>query len=99
MEVSNEIIVRASDDTGAVYGVKKCAEIVFRRGEMIQAEGLTILVKPEALDPEKEDFYKFLEIEQGKQIDKGRVMLRIRKEMQKRLKSLVDLELYMTRTS
>ena len=26
MEAANKIIVRVSDDTGAVYGVKKCAE-------------------------------------------------------------------------
>ena len=50
--------------------------------------------KVEALDPEKEEFYKFLGIKQGKQIDKGRLMVRTRKEMQKRLKNLVDLKLY-----
>ena len=55
MEAANEIIVRASDDTGAVYGVKKYAEIVFKRGEIIKGEGLMILdKKAEALDLEKE---------------------------------------------
>ena len=44
MQAAKEIIVRASDDTGAVYGVKKCAEIVFERGEIIK-EGLVILDK------------------------------------------------------
>ena len=95
MEAANEIIVRASDDTGAVYGVKKCAEILFKHGETIKGEGLMILdKKAEALDPEKKEFYKFLGIEQGKEIDNGRVMVRIRKEMRKRLENVVDLELY-----
>ena len=66
MEAANEIIVKASDDTGAVYGVKKCAEIVFRRGKMTKGEGLTILEeKTKALDPEKDDFCTILGTEQG----------------------------------
>ena len=82
MEAANEIIVRASDNTGAVYGVKKCAEILFKRGEMIKGEGLMVLdKKAEALDPKNEEFYQFLRIEQGMQIDNGRVMVTIRKEM------------------
>ena len=36
----NEVIVQASHDTGACYGVSKCAEIVFERGKMVQGEGL-----------------------------------------------------------
>ena len=52
------MIVKASIDTGACYGVKKCAEVVFRRGKMIKGEGLTVLEeKMEALDPEKNEIY------------------------------------------
>ena len=40
LEIVNEMIVKASMDTGACYGVKKCAEVVFRRGKMIKGEGL-----------------------------------------------------------
>ena len=39
MEAANEIIARASDDTGAGYGVKKWGEILFKRGELIKREG------------------------------------------------------------
>jgi hypothetical protein len=35
LEVANETIVKASMDTGACYGVKKCAEIVFKNGKMV----------------------------------------------------------------
>ena len=31
----NEMIVQASHDTGACYGVEKCAEIVFEHGKMV----------------------------------------------------------------
>ena len=32
----NEAIVQASHDTGACYGISKCAEIIFERGKMIK---------------------------------------------------------------
>ena len=32
----NEVIVQASLDTDACYGVSKCAEIVFERGKMVK---------------------------------------------------------------
>ena len=41
-------------DTGACYGVNKCAEIVFRKGKMTKEEGLAVLEeKIDALDPPK----------------------------------------------
>ena len=43
LEIVNEMIVKASMDTGACYRVKKYAEIVFRRGTMIKGEGLAVL--------------------------------------------------------
>ena len=43
LEIANETIVKASMDTGACYGVKKCAEIVFRKGNMVKPEGLPVL--------------------------------------------------------
>ena len=50
---------------------------------MISGECLiTVDKKAEALDQEQEEFYKFLQIEQGKQIDKERA--RIREELRKR---------------
>ena len=37
------MIVQASNDTGACYGVAKCAEVVFERGKMVKGEGLQVL--------------------------------------------------------
>ena len=31
LQIANETIVQASKDTGACYGVTKCAEIIFER--------------------------------------------------------------------
>ena len=38
----NEIIVQVSHDTGACYGVSKCAEIVFEHGKMTKGKGLQV---------------------------------------------------------
>ena len=39
----NEVIVQASHDTEAWYGVLKCAEIMFEHGKMVRREGLEVL--------------------------------------------------------
>ena len=43
LELVREVIVKSIMDTGACYGVKKCAEHVFRKGKMIKREGLAVL--------------------------------------------------------
>ena len=65
-EIVNEIIVKASMDTGACYGVKKVAEIVFRRGTTIKGGELAVL-------EEKMEAYKFHKCEQGNKINAKRV--------------------------
>ena len=60
----NEMIVKASLDTGACYVVKKYAEFVFRKGKIMKEERLAIFKeKIDALDPNKKVIYKFLECE------------------------------------
>ena len=39
----NEVIVQASHNTGAYYGVSKCAEIEFEHGKIVKGEGLEVL--------------------------------------------------------
>ena len=92
LEIANETIVKASMDTGACYGVKKCAEIVFKKGKMIKGEGLTVLEeKMEVLDPNKNEIYTSLGCEQANKIDVKRVMERVKKEIRKRLDHLTSL--------
>ena len=93
LEVVNEMILLASMDTGACYGVKKCAEIVFGKGKMINRKGLAVLEeKMDALDPNKNKIYKFLGCEQADKIDVKRVMERVQKEI-RRLDHLTGLNL------
>ena len=95
LEVANETIVLASLDTGACYGVKKCAEIVFKRGKMIKGEGLSVIEeKMKALNPDQREIYKFLGCEQAEKIDMERVMARVKAETQKRMNALVQQDLY-----
>ena len=69
------MIVKASMDTGACYEVRKCSEIIFRKGKMIKGEGLAVLEeKMDALDPNKNEIYKFLGCNQADKTDGKRVM-------------------------
>ena len=57
----NETIVQTSHDTGACYGVVKCAEIIFERGKMVKGGGLQVLQERiKIMDPDYKEIYKFL---------------------------------------
>ena len=91
----NDTIVKASHNTGACYGIEKCAEVVFEHGLMVKEEGLEILEqRMQSLDPSSHDTYKFLGVEQADGIQKEKVLQRVKAEMQVRLKKLLQLELY-----
>ena len=80
-------------DTGACYGVKKCTEVVFRKGKMIKG-GLAILEeKMDASDPNKNEIYKLLGSKQADKINVKRVMERAKKEIRKWLNHLTRLNL------
>ena len=86
--------MKATMDTGACHRVKKCAEIVFRKGEMFKGEGLAFLEeKMDALDPNKNEIYKFLGCEQADKIDVKKIMERVKKEIRRRLDHLTGLNL------
>ena len=81
----NEIIVQESHDTGACYGVAKCAEIVFEHGKMMRGEGLKVLEEQmKTIDPDENEIYKFLGLEQADGIKVEAVFERIRSEISKR---------------
>ena len=90
----NEIIVQASYDTGACYGVAKCAEIVLERGKMVRGEGLQMLKeRMESMDPDENEICKFLRVEQSDGIKTKRVYERVKHEVTKRVKMLINTEL------
>ena len=86
----NEIIVQASHDTLACYGVSKCAEIVFEHGNMTKGERLQVLEeKMKTLDPNENEIYKFLGAEQADGIKTNVVFQRIKEEVTKRVANLI----------
>ena len=90
----NEIIVQASLDTGACYGVAKCVEIVFERGKMVRGGGLPVLEeRMKTMDPDENEIYKFLDVEQADGIKTKNVFERVKNEVEKRTKMLVETEL------
>ena len=94
LEIANETIVKASMDTEVCYEVKKCTEIVFRKGKMVKGEGLPVLEeKMKALNPEKNDVCKFLGCEESDDIDVKKVLEKVKKEIKKRTEHLVKLHL------
>ena len=88
--MTNEILVQASVDTGAIYD-----EIVFKNGRIIKEEGLQILQeRMNALDPKKNEIYRFLGCERPERIDIKKVMERFQIQMKHRTRKLVGEELY-----
>ena len=85
----NEIIVQASHDTGACYGVAKCAEIVFERGKMVRGEGLQVLEeRMSSMEPDENEVHKFLGIEQDDGIKTRKVFERVKDEVTERVRML-----------
>ena len=62
---------------------------------MVKGEGLNILEeRMRALDPDENDTYKFLGVEQAEGIKVKEVLVRVKAEMQNRLRTLLNAELY-----
>ena len=69
LEIANELIIKASMDTRAVYGVTKCAQIKFKNGKMIKGEGFKVLEdRIKALDPNQNAVYTFLGCEKREKL-------------------------------
>jgi hypothetical protein len=95
LEMVNNMIVQASTDTGACYGVKKCAEAVFKRGKMIRGEGLVVgEERMTALNPLENEMYKFLGCEQAEGMAMQNIKRRLQRLVRTRTEELVGLELY-----
>ena len=94
LKIVNEIIVQASHDTGACYGVSKCAEIIYQNGKMVRGEGLQVLEeRMKTMNPDENEVYKFLGIEQADGINTKAVYERVKEEVTKRVKMLTKTEL------
>jgi hypothetical protein len=66
LQRANSIIGKVSTAMGMKFGVNKCAEIVYKRGKMVKGEGLELKEgSVKALNPEEDEYYTFLGIEEG----------------------------------
>ena len=82
----NEIIVQASHDTGAGYGVSQC--------KMVREEDLQVLEeRMKTMDPDENEIYTFLGIEQADGIRMKIVFQRVKEELLKRVKMITNTEL------
>ena len=85
----NDVILQASQKTGACYRVSKCAKIVFERGKMFKGEELEVLEeRMKTMDPENNEIYNFLLIEQADGIKIKKVFERVKAKVNKRVKML-----------
>ena len=67
---------------------------MFERGKMVKGEGLKVLQeRMKTLEPDQEEMYKFLGVEQADGIKTKKVYERVKVEMTKRLKLLMKSEL------
>ena len=90
----NEVIVQASHNTGACYGVSKCAEIEFELGKIVKGEGFEVLgERMKAIDSGDNEIYKFLGIDQADGIKTKKVFERVKCEVNNRVKMLTNTEL------
>ena len=87
----NEIIVQASHNTGACYGVLKCAKIIFEHDKMVRGKDLQVLEeRMKTMDPDEKEVYKFLGIEQADGIQTKMVFERVKEEVLKRVKIIAN---------
>ena len=94
MKDVNEMIVQASNDTGACYRVAKCAEIIFERGKMVKGEGLQVLnERMKIIDPGENEIYKFLGVGQADGIKKKEVYNIVKEEIGRRMNIITRTEL------
>ena len=82
----NEMIVQASNDTGACYGVAKYTEVVFERGKMMKGGGLQVLnERMKTIDFDENEICKFVGVEQADGNKRKEVYNRVKEEVSKRM--------------
>ena len=70
------------------------AEIIFKDGKMVCGEGLEVLEeRMKTMDSDDNEIYKFLGIEQADRIRTKNVFNRVKEEVVKRTKMLVNIKL------
>ena len=70
-----------------------CVEIIFKHDKMVREEVLQVLrQRMKTMDPDENEIYKFLGIEQADRIRTKAVFERVKEEVSKRLKMIANSE-------
>ena len=73
--------------------MSECVEIIFKHDEMVREEVLQVLrQRMKTMDPDENEIYKFLGIEQADRIRTKAVFERVKEEVSKRLKMIANSE-------
>ena len=89
-----EMIVHESNETGACYGVVKCAETIFEKGKMVKDEDLQVLnERMKIMDPNENEIYKFSGVAQADGIKTKEVYSTVKEEMNRRMNTITRTEL------
>ena len=71
--------------------MSNCAEIIFEHGKMVREEGLQVPEKKmETMDPDENEIYKFLGIEQADSIQTKTVFEKVKEEVLRRVKMIAN---------
>ena len=90
----NEVIVQVNNDSNRFYGVAIFPEIAFEKGKIVKGEVLQGLnEKIKALDPNKNEIYKLLGVEQADGIKMKEVYSKVKEEISGRINIITRTEL------
>ena len=88
------MIVQATNDIVACYGIAKCAEIILERRKIVKGEGLKVLnERMKTMDPDENQICKFRFVQQADDINVKEVYIRVKEEISRKMNIITRTEL------
>ena len=87
------IVKGFSDDIGMEFGLDKCAKATFRKGKLRKKDNIILNDVTVIKDLEQEEVYKYLGVNEGDGIQHASMKDKIRKEVIRRVRSILKTEL------
>ena len=88
-----KLVKQFSDDIGMEFGLQKCAKVSFKKGKLTSTGNIQIDVDTELQEFDQEGVYKYLGGEESDGIQNGKMKEKIRKEYNRRVRSILRTEL------
>ena len=86
-------VKKFSDYIGMTFGLDKCAKATFKRGKLTQTTSLELDRSTIIKDPEQEELYKYLGVNESDGIQHSQMKEKIRKECYRRVRAILKTEL------